>query len=98
MVFVAMCPAARFDLVILPTGFKATSVTYIESCLKPPLKSLPAEADRKKMILDRDLAPAGRAKKTEEFLRSIMPSFVPASKIPQTPTIFIILIIACGAF
>ena len=60
MVFVAIWPAGRLDFVILPTGFKATSATYIESCLKPPLKSLPAEADRKKMILDQDLASAER--------------------------------------
>ena len=64
VVFVAMWFPGRFNLVIWLTRFKATSVTYIESCLKPPLKSLPAEADRKKMILDQDLAPAGRAKKT----------------------------------
>ena len=64
MVFVAMWPAGRFA--ILPTEIKATSVTYIESCLKPPLKSPPAEADRKKMTLDQDLAPPGRAKKTGE--------------------------------
>ena len=82
MVFVAMWPAGRFEFVILPTGFKATSVTYIKSCLEPLLKSLPAEADRKKMILDQDLAPAYRAKKTQVFLRSILPSFVPASETP----------------
>ena len=34
------------------------------------------------MILVQDLASAGRAKKTQEFLRSILPSFVPASKTP----------------
>ena len=31
MIFVAMWLAERSDLVILPTGFKATSATYIES-------------------------------------------------------------------
>ena len=82
MVFVAMWPVGRFDFVTLPTGFKATFATYIESCLKPPLKSLPAQVDRKKVILDQDLAPAHRAKKTQVFLRSILPSFVPASETP----------------
>ena len=48
MVFVAMWPAGRLGLVILQSGLKPTSATYIESCLKPPLKSLPAEADGKK--------------------------------------------------
>ena len=48
MIFVVIWPAGRFDLVILPTEFNSTSATYIESCLKPPLKSLPAEANGKK--------------------------------------------------
>jgi hypothetical protein len=82
MVFVAMWLAERSDLVILPTGFKATSATYIESCVKPPLKFPPSEADRKKVILYQDLAPAHRGKKTQEILRSILPSFVSASETP----------------
>ena len=82
MVFVAVWSEGRSDLVILPSGFKITSQTYIESCLEPLAQSLPADLDKKKVIFYQDLAPAHRAKKTQGFLKKIFPRFVPASETP----------------
>jgi len=41
MVFVAIGPAGRSDLVILMSGFKTNFATYIKICLKPLLASPP---------------------------------------------------------
>ena len=82
MVFVAVWPEGRSDLVVLPSGFRITSQTYIESCLEPLVNSLPTALDKKKVIFYQDLAPAHRAKKTQGFLKKNFPCFVPASETP----------------
>ena len=68
MVFVVIWPAGRSDLVLLPSGFKTISVTYIENSLNPLLPSLPPYLYLKKIIFLQDLASAHRAKKTQPFL------------------------------
>jgi len=82
MVFVAVWPGGNSGLVVLPSGFKITAASYIEHCLKPLLESLPEDWNQKQVIFHQDLAPAHRAKKTQEFLKSKLPRFVPA---PETP-------------
>ena len=82
MIFVAVWPEGKSDLVILPSGFRITSETYIENCLKPLIDSLPTNLDKKKIIFYQDLAPAHRAKKTQAFLKEIFPRLIPASETP----------------
>ena len=84
MVFVGMWSDGTSDLVILRSGFKITSATYIENCLKPLINALPTEMDKKKVIFYQDLAPAHRAKKTQEFLKKNFPCFVPACDTPPS--------------
>ena len=82
MIFVAVWPAGKMDLVILPSEFKITSASYVENCLKPLLEGLPSELDKKKVILYQDLAPVHRVKKTPGFVKENFPRFIPARIIP----------------
>ena len=82
MVFVAVWSAGRSDLVILPSGFKINSYTYVENCLKPMLKPLPTHLDLKKIILYQDIVPAHRAKKTQTFLKDTLPRFARSHETP----------------
>ena len=83
MIFVAVWPEGKSDLVILLSGFRITLETYIENCLKPLIDSLPTNLDKKKIIFYQDLAPAHRAKKTQAFLKEIFPRFVRLRKLPK---------------
>ena len=68
IVFVVIWPAGRSDLVLLRSGFKTISATYIENSLNPLLPSLTPYLYLKKIIFNQDLASAHRTKKTQPFL------------------------------
>ena len=76
MVFVAIGPAGRSDLVILMSRFKINFETYIKICLKPLLASPPPYQNLKKIIFHQDHAPAHRIRKTQPFLEEISQLFV----------------------
>ena len=80
MVFVAIWPAGRSDLVILPSGFKPNSATCIENYLKPLLASLPPYQNLKKIIFHQDHAPGHLIRKAYPFLEEILPLFVRADE------------------
>jgi len=82
MVFVAIWPAGRSDLVILPSGFKTNSATWIKNCLKPLLTYLPPYQNLKKIIFHQDHAPAHRVRNTQPFLEEVLPLFVRADETP----------------
>ena len=94
VVFVAMWFVGRFNLVIWLTGFKATSATYIESCLKPLLKSPPAEADRKKWFSIRIWLRLVAPRRQRNSWGAFCPVLFRHRKLPQTPRIFTLLNIA----
>ena len=82
MIFVAIWPAGRSDLVILPSRFKTKSATYIKNCFKPFLASLPPYLNLKKINFHQDLASAYRAKKMQPFLEEILPHELEADETP----------------
>ena len=82
MVFVAIWPPGRSDLLVLPSGFKTNSATSIKNCLQPLLASLPPYKNLKKIIFHQDHAPAHRVRNTQPFLEEVLPLFVRADETP----------------
>ena len=66
----------KISHMILLSRFWVASAKYIEDCLKPLLDLVRLDVNQKKVILHQDLTSAHRAKKTKEFIRKILLSFV----------------------